>query len=256
MTVSTIVGKKTRKIKWWAVLLWLLVWQIASMNIGQEILLVSPVRVVQRLFELVHDKTFWGSISYSFTKIVSGFVLALVFGIIMGGLSARFTLVRDILSLPVAVIKATPVASFIILALVWIDSKNLSIFIAFLMVFPIIYTNIITGIESTDKNLIEMAKVFKIPKVRKIRYIYFSQIMPFLRSSCLVGLGLCWKAGIAAEVIGMPRGSIGEKLYDAKIFLDTPDLFAWTVVIIFISIIFEKLFMLVLDRIMKFAERM
>ena len=255
MITSTTLGKKT-KIKWWAVLLWLLVWQIASMNIGQEILLVSPVRVVQRLFQLVQEVSFWNSIAYSFTKIVRGFILALVLGILMGGLSARFSIIRNILALPVAVVKATPVASFIILALVWIDSNNLSVFISFLMVFPIVYTNIITGIESTDKKLLEMAKVFGIPKIRRIRYIYFSQVMPFLRSSCLLGLGLCWKAGIAAEVIGIPKGSIGEKLYDAKIYLETPDLFAWTVVIIFISIVFEKLFMWLLDRIMRFAERM
>lgn len=256
MITSTTIGKKTKKIKWWTVLLWLLVWQLASINIGQEILLVSPVRVVQRLFELVRETAFWSSIGYSFTKIVSGFLLALVLGFIMGGLSSRFSFVRNILALPVAVVKATPVASFIILALVWIDSKDLSIFISFLMVFPIVYTNIITGIESTDEKLLEMAEVFDIPKARKLRYIYFSQVMPFVRSSCLVGLGLCWKAGIAAEVIGMPKGSIGEKLYDAKIYLNTPDLFAWTVVIIFLSIAFEKIFMWVLGHIMKFAERM
>lgn len=255
MITSTTAEKKTKKIKWWTVLLWLIVWQIISMKVGQEILLVSPVRVVQRLFELAQESSFWRSIIYSFSKIIIGFILALVFGILMAMFSVKFKIVKDILLLPVEVVKATPVASFILIALVWIKTKNLSIFTAFLMVFPIIYTNILAGIESTDKKLLEMAKVFNISKIHQIRYIYFSQIMPFLYSSCVVGLGLCWKAGIAAEVIGIPKGSIGEKMYDAKIYLETPDLFAWTVVIIFISILFQKIFMWVLDRLFKLAER-
>lgn len=256
MTTSTIRNnEKKTKIKWWSVILWLTVWQIASMILKQEILLVSPIRVLRELSILVFTSEFWKSISFSFIKIVSGFLIACVSGCLMAGLSYRYKIIRDILSVPVAVIKSTPVASFIILALIWISSKNLSVFIAFLMVFPIIYTTILTGIESTDKKLIEMANIFKVPSYKRIRYIYLSHVMPFFRSGCAVGLGLCWKAGIAAEVIGIPSGSIGEKLYDSKIYLDMPSLFGWTVVIIIISIFFEKLFMKIIDEIMQHAER-
>jgi len=256
MITSTIQGKKSNKIKLWTVILWLAVWQVISIYIGQEILLVSPFRVVKRLFELVQESSFWNSILFSFIKIVSGFLLACMCGTVFGGLSSRYKIVKDILAVPVTVIKATPVASFIILAFFWIDSKNLSIFISFLMVFPIIYTNIVQGISSTDEKLLQMAKVFNVSPLKKIRYIYLSQTMPFFRSACLVGLGLCWKSGIAAEVIGITEGSIGGQLYDAKVFLDTPDLFAWTVVIIIISLVFEKIFMWLIDHLMKHAERM
>ena len=103
------------------------------------------------------------------------------------------------------------------------------------------------GIESTDPELLEMAEIFQISLPRRIRYIYVSQVLPFFRAGCSVALGLCWKAGIAAEVIGIPDQSIGEMLYNAKVYLNTPDLFAWTVVIVLISLLFEKLFLAGID---------
>ena len=221
--ISIISKNKKRQIRLWAVAFWLLIWQAASIAIGQEILLVSPVAVLQRLKTLVWESTFWLSCSFGFCRI------------------------RELLAPLVLTMKSIPVASFVILVLIWIPSKNLSVFISFFMVFPVVYTNVIQGIESVDKKLLEMAQVFQVSRMRKIRYIYLSQVLPFFRSGCCVALGLCWKAGVAAEVIGIPDGSIGEHLYQAKVYLDTPDLFAWTVVIIVISLLFEKVFLGVID---------
>jgi NitT/TauT family transport system permease protein len=152
-------------------------------------------------------------------------------------------------------IKSVPVVSFIILALIWFSSKNLAVLISFLMVLPIIYTNTLMGINNLDKDLKEMAKVFKIPTLRRIRYIEAPQIMPFFYSGCEIALGLCWKSGIAAEVIGIPKGSIGERLQQAKVYLDTPDLFAWTVVIVILSFLFERLILTLLKQLQKASER-
>ena len=149
---------------------------------------------------------------------------------------------------------STPVASFIILCLIWIPSKNLSVFISFLMVLPVIYTNILEGIRQTDSKILEMAKVFQVNPERRIRYIYVSQVLPYFLSACRLSLGMCWKAGVAAEVIGVPSGSIGEKLYNAKIYLNTPDLFAWTIVIIVISFVFEKCFLGIVSRVVYIIE--
>ena len=145
------------------------------------------------------------------------------------------------------VIKATPVASFIILVLIWLPSRHLSIFISLLMVTPIIYSNTLAGIGNMDQKLLEMADVFEVPFRRRLRYFHIPQVLPFFRSACAVSLGLRWKAGVAAEVIGLPQGSIGERLYQAKIYLETPELLAWTLVIILISMGFEKLFLCLLD---------
>ena len=153
----------------------------------------------------------------------------------------------EILIAPViAVVKSTPVASFIILCLIWIPSRNL--------VLPVIYTNILEGIRQTDSKILEMAKVFQVNPGRKIRYIYVSQVLPYFLSACRLSLGMCWKAGVAAEVIGVPSGSIGEKLYNAKIYLNTPDLFAWTIVIIVISFVFEKCFLGIVSRVVYMIE--
>jgi NitT/TauT family transport system permease protein len=161
-------------------------------------------------------------------------------------LSAKFALISELLAPIMLAIKSVPVVSFIILALIWFSSKNLAVLISFLMVLPIIYTNTLTGIHNLDKDLAEMARVFRLPFARRLRYIEAPQIMPFFYSGCEIALGLCWKSGIAAEVIGIPKGSIGERLQQAKVYLDTPDLFAWTVVIVLISYLFERLVLSIL----------
>ena len=137
-------------------------------------------------------------------------------------------------------------ASFVILALVWIKARNLSVFIAFLMAFPIAYTNLLEGLSAVDSKLLEMAKVFRVGKLRQLLYLYLPQLWPFLVSAASLSLGLSWKSGVAAEVIGLPRDSIGEQLYQAKIFLATDELFAWTLVVILISMAVEKLLLVLL----------
>lgn len=244
--VSTIMVRKDR-MKIWAVLFWLVIWQIGSMCLGQEILLVSPVAVGIRLLHLLPDGSFWRSIAFSACRILGGFVLAAILGILASVGAVRFQRFRELMAPLVSVIKTTPVASFVILALFWFSSRSLSVFISFLMVFPIVYTNILQGILQTDKQLLEMAQVFRLSMKKKIRYIYFPQIFPYLRSAFAMGLGLCWKAGTAAEVIGIPDGSIGERLQEAKIYLQMPDLFAWTVTIIVVSIAIEKWILHLLD---------
>ena len=145
-------------------------------------------------------------------------------------------------------IKSIPVASFIILALMWLRSAgNLAVFISFLMVLPVVYTNTLAGIRETDARLLEMAAVFRVPPAKRVRYLYVPAALPYFRSACTVGLGLCWKSGVAAEVIGMPSGSIGEKLYQAKVYLETPDLFCWTLTIVLLSVGCEKLLSLLTE---------
>lgn len=223
-----------------AAVFWIGLWQLAAVWLGQEILLASPVSVIGKLMELVQTAEFWRSIWFSFGRIAAGFGLALAFGILLAAASYACSLVEILLKPLTSVMKATPVASIIILCLIWIPSRNLSVFISFLMVFPVVYANVSEGLRQTDWKLLEMAEVFGVGLRKKICYIYLSEVLPYLLTACSLGLGMCWKAGIAAEVIGVPDGSIGEKLYHAKIYLNTPDLFAWTIVIILISVLLEK----------------
>ncbi len=248
--------RKHNRIRAWAVLFWLVVWQAASMALGKEILLVSPLKVLSRLGELAVTAEFWSSAGFSLARIGAGFLLAAALGTLLAALASRIRWVEELLAPALMTIQSIPVASFIILVLIWFSSKNLSFLISFLIVLPVIYANVLRGVRATDTRLMEMAQVFRVPAGRRIRYLYVPQVLPFFQAGCAVALGLCWKAGIAAEVIGMPQGSIGEKLQQAKVYLDTPDLFAWTLVIVLISLLFEKVFLALLGRGVRALERM
>jgi len=249
MKTSTTSAKNAKqRLPLWAVIFWLLVWEIAARWVANPIFLASPLTALKRLGQLVIAADFWQSILFSLGHILLGFVLSAVLGIVLAALSYRFRLVRDLFSPVMATVKSVPVASFVILVLLWLPSRQLSIIISLLIGFPVIYSNVLTGLDSTDPKLIEMAKVFRVPFWKQLRAIYLHEVLPFLHTGLSIAIGLCWKSGIAAEVIGVPKGSIGEKLYQSKIYLETADLFCWTLVIVLLSIGCEKLLKLMLNR--------
>lgn len=243
-----------KKIKTWqragAVVLALSVWQAASWAVGSALLLPGPVTVLGRLCALAVTAAFRRAVAFSFCRIAGGFALALVLAFVLALAAGRWPVVEVLLRPYVLAIKAVPVASFIILALVWLNSRSLSLFISALMVFPPVYLNVLEGICRTDRRLLEMARVFRVPLGRRLRGIYLPQVMPYFRTAVSLGLGLCWKAGAAAEIIGLPAGSMGERLYTAKVYFQTADLFAWTVTIVAVSVVFERLFLALVDRLM------
>lgn len=231
-----------------AVLLALAVWQIAAMCIHQRILLVTPLEVIRRLGTIWRTDGFWSSVFFTLWHIVGGFLLGIAAGILLAALAYRFPIFEDLLWPWMAVAKSVPVASFVVICLIWLTTRNLSIFISFLIVVPIIYQNTLTGLRSMDAELSEMALVFRMPWYRRLRYLTLPQLAPHLLSACTVTAGMAWKAGIAAEIIGTPNGSIGRQLYLAKIYLDTDDLLAWTVIIVILSVVWEKAFVWVLRK--------
>ena len=240
--------KKSRLSKWAAAGFWLAVWQAAAMAVGQEVFLVSPVQTLGTLLELLPQAEFWQRIGFSAGRILLGFGLGTVSSVVLAVAAGRWAWVEALLAPVMQLVKATPVASFIILALVWVSGSSLSVLISFLMVLPVLYGAVRTGIGSADVQLLEMAKVFRLPLGRRLRAIWLPAVLPAFQQGCSVALGICWKSGVAAEVIGLPDGSIGDALYRAKITLSTGELFAWTFVIILLSAVFEKLFLALLDR--------
>ena len=256
MRASTILAKHKKTVyRILAIAFWIIVWEALAVVIGSDLIIASPVKVAKTLVSLIGSIQFWVSLLYSTIRILGGFFIALALGVLLAAVSSKLLIIRSLLEPITSVIKATPVASFIILAIIWFGSKNLAIFISFLMVFPVIYLNVLKGIESTDKKLLEMARVYRFPKARILLYVYLPDVMPFFISACSVSLGLCWKSGVAAEVIGITSGSIGENLYRAKLYFETGELLAWTAVIIAVSTAFEKLFMLALKKFSDALER-
>jgi NitT/TauT family transport system permease protein len=191
---------------------------------------------------------FWGTTWHSLARIAAGFGLAVLAGVVSAALAATWRVVDAIVTPLVTAIRSTPVVSFIVLVLMWADSDRLATIISFMMVVPVIYTNVLDGIQHRDRSLLEAAQVFRVPLQRRIVAVDVPAVLPFFIAACKIGVGLAWKSGIAAEVIGLPQGSIGERLYQAKILLSSVDLFAWTVVIIALSFAVESLVLALLAR--------
>ena len=231
-----------------AVVFWLAVWQCIAMAVGQEVFLVSPLQALRTLLGLLPRKEFWQRVCFSSGRILLGFALGTGVSAVLAAAAESCPAAETLLAPVMQLVKATPVASFIILALVWVRGSSLSVLISFLMVLPVMYSAVRTGIESADPQLLEMAQVFRLPLGRRLRAVWLPAVLPAFRQGCSVALGICWKSGVAAEVIGLPDGSIGDALYRAKITLSTGELFAWTFVIILLSVGFEKLFLALLRR--------
>ncbi len=222
-------------------LLALAVWQGVSMLVGMEMLLASPLKVLQRLGTIWREPGFLSTVLFSVFRILCGFLLAFFLGTLLALLAGRWQKVEILLWPYVTTMKSVPVASFIILCMIWFSYQQLTVFIAFLIAFPVIYTNVLQGIRSTDSQLLEMAGLYRVPGPRRLYYILMPGVFPYLLSASSVSVGMAWKAGVAAEVIGVIGGSIGRELYNAKIYFLNADLLCWTVIIILLSVASEKI---------------
>lgn len=230
------------------VIFWLLVWQLGALLISNDIVLAGPYEVCLSLAGLIIKWDFWKTILISLGKIGLGFLVAFLSGVILGILSHMSDFVKDILSPLISVLKSIPVASFVVLLLLWAGGESLSFLIVLLIAFPHIYIGILKGLENTNKDILVMADSYDFSYFEKCIYIYRDALRPTLLASIETSLGLAWKSGVAAEVIALPDYSIGTKIYMSKIYLDTPMLFAWTLVVILLSFIFEKAMMFLVKR--------
>ena len=226
-----------------AAVFWIAVWQVVSMAVAQELLVPSPLSVLRTLGALAGTVGFWAATARSLGRVVTGFAAAAVAGSVAAVLTVRFRAADALLSPLLRVIRATPVASFIILALVWIRTDALPAFIAFLMVVPVVWGNVEKGIRRIDPQLLEMARVYRFGAVKTLLRVRIPAVMPYFLAACTTGLGFAWKSSIAAEVICRPLVSIGKNLQDAKLYLETPEVFAWTIAVVALSLLLEKLLM-------------
>lgn len=231
-----------------SILFWLVVWEIASRLVAQQLFLASPIQVVKTLYGLLGQAEFYDTIAFSFYRISLGFLLAAAVGSLLAILAYKVRICETLLHPMMAAVMAAPVASFVVLALLLVGSNNLNALVTFLMVLPVFYTYILSGLKSVESDRFEAADVFGMIKSDRFRFIYLPYVVPYACSSCEVGIGIAWKAGVSAEVIGIAAGSIGEKIYESKLYLDTAELFAYTLVVIVISVIFERLAVFLIRR--------
>ena len=221
-------------------LFWLGIWQAAALLADNPILLAGPFQVLRAFVDNLMRPDFIFIVLHSLAGIGLGFFLALFAGMLLGAAGYRMTWAEELLAPMMAVFKSVPVASFVVLLLIWFGSGRLSFWISFLIVLPNVYVNTLAGLKSTDSRLLEMARVFGMGRGKKFFYIYRPALMPYIGSCLKISLGMSWKSGVAAEIIGLSEASLGERLYMSKIYLDTAGLFAWTVTIVLVSFLFEK----------------
>ena len=222
---------------------WLLVWEALALLVNKELLLPAPAAVLRRLAELALTAEFWRMIALTLLRIACGVLTALILGTLLAALTERFALAGRLLRPLLTVVKSTPVASFIILALLWMGRDILPGFISALMVLPVVWANVGAGVRETDRELLEAARVFRFSRRKLLRRVYVPSVLPYFLSACKSSIGLGWKAGVAAEVLTVPALSIGRMLYESKLYLETADLFAWTAAVILCSLLIEKLVM-------------
>lgn len=229
-------------------LFWLLVWTLAAGAVGQELLLPSPLQTAQRLAVLAWTTDFWLAIARTILRVLTGILSAVLLGILLSLLTHRSALARALLSPIMTLLKSTPVASFIILALVWLGRSAVPVFIAGLMVLPVVWANVSAGLAHVDPQLIELGRVYRLPQRCILSRIVWPSVLPYLRSALRSALGLGWKAGIAAEVLTVPPHSIGKQIFESKLYLETTELFAWTAAVVLLSFLIERVLLILVDR--------
>ena len=230
-----------------ALLFWGLVWQIVALAMGNPLLLPTPVQVLRRLLVLMAEGAFWQITLVSIGRILLGVVLGIVLGAALAVLTSVSSLAEMLVAPAMTAVQATPVASFAILVLIWLDRDFVPVLICVMMVLPVIWNSVESGIRMTDAQLLEMAKVYRLPRLRVLRRIWIPAVLPYFRAACSSALGLGWKAGIAAEVLTVPKASIGRMISESKLYLMTEDLFAWTLTVVILSLLLQRIMLRLLQ---------
>ena len=220
---------------------WLAVWWIAAAAIRQSLLIPTPPEVLLRLGELAATAPFWRYTALSLLRITLGCVAGILLGILTAAATYRFSWAETILAPAIRVIRATPVASFIILVLLWVKTGCVPGVISAMVVLPVIWESVTAGLRAVDPLLVEFARSYRLRSGAVLRHIYLPAVRPSLSAGVCTAIGLAWKSGVAAEVLCLPKAAIGTQVYYSKLYLESPSLFAWTIVVVVLSMALEAL---------------
>ena len=223
------------------IVLWLLIWQALALIVNRPFLVPTVPATFFALINIVTEKSFFKVVFLSLLRILAGLFLGTLAGILLSFLSYKIEAVRLFITPLISVIKSTPVATFIVILWIMFSANTLTVIIAFLMVMPIIWQNLMDGYKSIDRDLSEVCDVFEFSLSKRMKILVFPTLVKYFIPGIITATGLAWKAEIAAEIIAYTKNSIGQQINDAKYFYETPTVFAWTFVIIVMSILLEKL---------------
>ena len=231
------------------IVFWLGVWELASIFAGSSFLIPGIGTTLSALFGLLGESDFYIAVLSSLIRVILGLLAGITLGILTAILAYRFKAVHSVIAPAVSVIRSTPVASFIVILWIMMSGDSLAIFVSFLMVYPIIWQNMLDGFNSLDKDLCEVSKVFKFSLFKKVKLLYFPALIKFFIPAVITSVGLGWKSEIAAEIIAYTARSIGQMINSSKMDFDTPEIFALTLTVIVMSVILESVTKAILRRI-------
>ena len=211
---------------------WLAVWVLVAGLVAQPLILPGPGAVVVALLRLVCDGGTWAILAGSGARILGGLALAAVCGGVLAGISSRSRAFAHLVAPALSFVKATPVACVVVLLLIWLGSARVSIAVVFLMALPGVYFSLVEGLAQVDQPLEQMFRLHGVQGWRLFCAHTWREVLPFVLSCARAVIGMSWKAGVAAELIGMAAGTVGERIYQAKLLIETADLLAWTVLVV------------------------
>lgn len=234
-------GRNTDIIKrGFVIAIWLLVWQLATSLVHNEILFVGPVQTLQALIRLAGTGAFWGAVFSSCGRILTGFLIGALVGALLAVLSFQSRAIQAFTAPFVHLCKTVPVACFVVILLIMAGTSYTALIVSGIVVLPVLYNGVYSGLKSSDKEELEIADMFTMTHTDRMKHIFLPALYPFLLSALKLACGVAFKAGIAAEVIAQTYGSLGNSLYKAKVLLQTDALFAITIVVVLLSLFTEK----------------
>ncbi|NLW22840.1 MAG: ABC transporter permease subunit [Tissierellia bacterium] len=219
----------------------ILVWVLLSRLVDNEVIFPSIRSTITSLVEIIKDPKFFDMIRYSILRSLVGYLFSLFLAILMGILSSISKFLLNLMAPIINFLRSVPTMAIIILALIWLNNEYAPIFIGFIMVFPILYETVLESIINVDKNIIDMANLYRVDKIYIIKDIYIPNILINLSLVSTSTLGINLKMVIAGEALSQPKYGIGSHLQLQKIYLNTPGVFAWIIIILSISKIFEHI---------------
>ena len=231
-----------------AVVAWLVIWQLASFAVGSRLLLAGPLETVLCLAGLVVRREFWATVAFSLVRIAAGFVASFVLALALASIARRLRVVEEFVAVGLGAVKSVPVVCIVVLLLMFVGSRNVSAVAVFLVALPALYFAAFEALGNLDSGMGELLDACGVRGLRCVLGHVWPSMHPFLVATCKNVVGMSWKAGVAAELVGMPLGSMGERIYQTKLLLETGELFAWTIVVVVLAAVSERAFLALLAR--------
>lgn len=226
----------------------LAVWQGLAAAINSPLILPLPRETLAALVQDIGQPLFWQHVGATACRSLAAFAISVALGSLLGAAAGASKSFRNLLAFPLAVLKATPVVSFILVALFWLGSSLVPVFVAVLMSLPVMIASVETGIRSADRDLVACCRSYGFSAGRMVRHLYLPSCRPYFFSGAFAAFGLSWKVVAAGEVLSLPRRSAGTLLQSAKVHLETDQVFAITLVLVILSFALETLFSWALRR--------